>query len=131
MTTPFWVLFAVAVIPYLLAGFGASQRKKQLGTVDNNNWRADQLPKLTGMGSRCYAAQANAWEALGLFTAAVVVAHLAGADERLSSIAALVFLVARVLHAVLYLADLATLRSIVFVIGWGCCIWLFVLAITA
>ncbi len=131
MTTPFWALFVVVLIPYLLAGFGAAQRKKQLGTVDNHNWRADQLPQLTGMASRCYAAQANAWEAVAMFTAAVMVAHFAGADERLSAIAALVFLGARVLHPVLYLADQATLRSVVFVIGWGCCVWLFVLAMTA
>ena len=131
MTIPFWVLFAVVLIPYLLAGFGAAQRKKQLGTVDNNDWRSRQLPKLTGVGSRCYAAQANAWEAVAMFTAAAVVAHLAGADERLSATAAVVFLGARVLHAVLYLADLATLRSVVFVVGWGCCVWLFVLAMRA
>ena len=110
---------------------GAFQRKKQLGEVDNRNWRANQLPKLTGVGSRAYAAQANTWEAIALFTAAVTVAHLAGADERLSAIAAIAFLIARLLHTILYLADLATVRSFAFVIGWASCLWLFVLAIRA
>ena len=131
MTTPFWCLFATVLIPYVLAGVGAGQRKAQLGVVDNKNWRANQLPKLEGMGSRVYSAQANAWEAVALFTAAVAVAHLAGADERLSAIAAIVFVIARVLHALLYLADLDKLRTLVFLVGWGCCIWLFVLAARA
>ena len=131
MTTPFWVLLVTVLVPYVLAGVGAAQRKAQLGTVDNHNWRANQLPKLTGMGSRVYSAQANAWEAVGIFTAAVVVNHLAGGDERLSAIAALTFLGARVAHAGLYLADLATLRTVAFLVGWGSCLWLFGLAIRA
>jgi uncharacterized MAPEG superfamily protein len=59
------------------------------------------------------------------------VAHLAGADPRLSAIAAGVFLGTRVLHPILYIADIATARSIVFLVGLGCNIWLFVLAARA
>lgn len=128
MTTPFWVLFAVALIPYALAGFGAYQRHAQLGVVDNNDWRTNQLPKLTGAGSRAYAAQANAWEAVAFFTAAVAVSHLGGADADAAATTSLVFLAARIAHAVCYLADLATLRTIVFLVGWGSCIRLFLLA---
>ena len=131
MTTPFWVLLALVLIPYVLAGIGAAQRKAQLGEVDNNDWRTNQLPKLTGVGSRAYAAQANTWEAVGMFTAAATVNHLAGADPRMSGIAALVFLGARVAHTLLYLADLATLRTVAFLVGWGCCLWMFALAIRA
>lgn len=128
MTTPFWCLFATVLIPYVLAGLGAAQRKAQLGAIDNKNWRVSQLPKLEGVGARVYSAQANAWEAVALFTAAVVVAHLAGASPRLSAIASLVFVAARILHAVLYLADLDKLRTLTFLVAWGCCIWLFLLA---
>ncbi|MEM1246184.1 MAG: MAPEG family protein [Acidobacteriota bacterium] len=131
MTTPFWVLLVTALIPYVLAGIGAAQRKSQLGTIDNSNWRANQLPQLTGLGSRAYSAQANTWEAVAMFTAAVTVNHLAGADPGPSAVAALVFLGARVAHTLLYLADQATLRTLAFLIGWGSCLWLFALAIQA
>ena len=57
--------------------------------------------------------------------------NLAGADENASALAALVFLGARIAHTVLYLADLATLRTVAFLIGWGSCLWLFALAIRA
>lgn len=131
MTTPFWALFAMVLIPYGLAGFGAYQRYQQLGEADNNNWRATQLHKLEGIGSRAYAAQANAWEAVAMFTAAVVVAHLSGADAGASATTALVFLAARIAHVVCYLADFATLRTVVFLVGWGSCIRLFLLAAAA
>ena len=131
MTVPFWCLLVAVVIPYVLAVFGATQRQAQLGQADNKNYRVTQVPKLVGAGSRAYAAQANAWEALAVFTAAVTVAHLSGADQRLSAIAALVFVGARVLHAVFYLADLDKLRSTSVAVGTGCCVWLFVLAAQA
>jgi len=131
MTVPFWCLLVTVLIPYVLAGFGAAQRQSQLGEIDNKNWRVNQLPRLTGIGARVYSAQANAWEAVGMFTAAVAVAHLAGADARLSAMAAVTFVGARMLHAVLYLADLDKLRTLTFLVGWGCCLWLFVLAARA
>ena len=130
MTISFWCLFITVLIPYVLAGIGVAQRQAQFGSVDNKDWRKNQLPELTGLGSRVYAAQANTWEAVALFTAAVTVAHLAGADPESSTLAAILFLAARVLHTVLYLADLDKLRSLVFVVGFGSCMWLFGLAIS-
>ena len=83
------------------------------------------------MGARVVAAQQNAWEALAIFSAAVVIAHLAGADARLSGIAAGIFVATRVAHPILYIADFATARSGVFTVGLGCCVWLFALAARA
>ena len=131
MTVPFWCLILVFIIPYVLAGVGAFQRKAQLGFIDNKNWRANQLHELTGFASRCYSAQANTWEAIAMFTAAVCVAHFAGADPQQSANAAMLFLAARVTHTLLYLADLDKIRTVAFLVGWGSCIWLFVLAIHA
>ena len=131
MTTPLWCLVATALIPYGLAGFGAYMRQQQLGSVDNKNWRHSQLPNLTGAGARAYSAQANAWEAVAFFTVCVLVAHLSGADPQASATAALAFLVARVLHAVLYIADLDKLRTVVFLVGWGACLYLVYLAAQA
>jgi uncharacterized MAPEG superfamily protein len=130
VTTPFWCLLLVAVLPYVLAGIGGYLRIQQLGTLDAKHPRVQAL-ELRGIAARAYGAQENAWEALALFGTAVVVAHLAGADPRLSALASVVFVIARLLHAAMYLANRAPLRTAVFLVGLGCCVWLFGLAISA
>jgi uncharacterized MAPEG superfamily protein len=130
MTTPFWCLLVTCLIPFFIAPIGGYFRGKQFGTMDNKNPRI-QAAGLTGAGARAQAAQANAWEALPVFSAAVLVAHLAGADAGSSATAALVFVAARVGHAGFYLADIDKARSGIFLVGLGCCIWLFVLAARA
>jgi uncharacterized MAPEG superfamily protein len=130
MTTPFWCLLVALLLPYVLAGVGGYYRGRQFGSVDNHNPR-EQTAKLEGAGARAAAAQKNAWEALAAFTAAVLVAHLAGADPGQSSTAAVVFVAARVLHPIFYIRDLPPLRSLSFLVGVVCCLWLFGLAARA
>ena len=127
MTTPFWCLFAIVVLPFILAGVGGYHRGKQFGSADNNDPRT-QAANLEGTGARAYAAQANAWEALPMFTAAVFVAHLAGVPESEAAPFAITFVVMRILHAIFYIQGLATLRSLSFLIGFVCVIALFVKA---
>lgn len=127
MTTPFWCLLIVAVIPYLLAGLGGVLRVQQLGGMDAHHPRV-QAQELRGAAARAYAAQQNAWEALGLFGTAVFLGRFTGADPGQSATASLLYLGTRVLHPILYIGDLAPLRTLVFVSGLGCCVWLFVLA---
>ena len=130
MTTPLWCLATLAIIPYALAAMGGYYRVKQFGSVDNNYPRI-QSTKLEGRGARVWAAQSNAWEALGFFTAVIVVAHFAGADAAKVATASLVFVSARILHPVLYISDMATLRSIIQVVGIATCVYIFYLAVTA
>jgi uncharacterized MAPEG superfamily protein len=130
MTTPFWCLLVAVLIPYVLAMTGGYFRMKQFGSVDNKHPRA-QAAALEGAGARAWAAQQNAWEALPVFASAVFVAHLAGADPQSSATAAVVFVVARVLHPVAYIANVDVARSLVFLVGLGSCVWLFVLAARA
>ncbi len=130
MTTPLWCLMAVSVFPFVLAGLGGYLRVKQLGSLDANHPRV-QAFELRGVAARAYAAQQNAWEAVTFFGVAVVIAHLAGADPAQSATASVIFVVARILHAVMYISDLAPLRTLVFVVGLGCCVWLFRLAAIA
>lgn len=130
MTTPFWCLVIVAVIPFVLAGIGGYLRIQQLGSLDNNHPRI-QAQQLEGVAARTYAAQQNAWEALPLFTAAVVVAHLGGANPGTAATASIVFVAARVIHAGLYIANLATLRSIIFFFALGAALTMFGSAILA
>ena len=127
MTTPFWCLLIAILLPIILAAVGGYHRGKQFGTSDNNNPRA-QAEKLEGTGARVYAAQANAWEALMMFTPAVLVAHVAGVPPTEATPWAIAFVVARALHAIFYIRDLAPLRSASFIAGLVCVIALFVKA---
>ena len=130
MTTPFGCLVFIAFFPFVLSSLGGYFRMRQFGTLDNKHPRAQQA-RLEGVGARVLAAQQNAWEALPVFSAAVLVAHAAGADPAASATAAWLFVVARVLHAVFYVANLDILRSLIFFVGIGACIWLFTLAARA
>lgn len=127
MTVPFWCLLIVMFFPIVLAGTGGYFRNKQLGELDNDNPR-DQVKQLTGAGARTYAAQQNAWEALALFTAAVLTAHVLNADPAMSANLACAFVAFRVLHPVCYIAGWANARSLMFVGSLVSAIWLFVLA---
>jgi uncharacterized MAPEG superfamily protein len=127
MTIPFWCLLAASVMPIMLAWVGGYFRQKQLGTVDNKEPR-QQYAQLEGAGARAVAAQQNAWEALAIFVPAVLVAHLAGADAGQAALAAEIFVVARILYGVFYIADKDVLRSLSFLVGLGCSIWLFVMS---
>lgn len=130
MTVPFWCLLGAILIPYVLTGVAGYFKNAQFGTVDNHDPRA-QGAQLKGAGARAWAAQQNAWEALAVFTAAVMVAHFAGADAGASALAAIVFLVSRVLHAIFYVTDRPPLRSLSFLIGLVSCFWLIGLAARA
>jgi|LSQX01.2.fsa_nt_gb uncharacterized MAPEG superfamily protein len=128
MTIPFWCLLIAALIPILLAWVGGYYRHRQLGSVDNKHPRQQAL-LLEGAGARVMAAQQNAWEALIIFTGAVLVAHVSGAVGSQASTAALIFIAARILHAGFYIANLDALRSLSFLVGLGCSIWLYAMAI--
>ncbi len=127
MTTPFWCLVVIAGMPIGLAFVGDYFRQTDLGSIDNSDPRG-QAARLQGAGARAYAAQANAWEALPVFAIAVFLAHLTGGDPSRSAIASVVFVIARVAHAVCYIAGWSTLRSVSFLAAFGCCVWLVVIA---
>ena len=124
MTTPFWCLFIVVLLPYILAPIAGYMKVRQLGQIDNKNPRL-QAVQLEGAGARAWAAQANTWEAVGVFSAAVIVNHLKGADPGSSALLAQVFVASRVFHSAAYIMDLDKLRSLLFLAGFGCCIALF------
>ena len=131
MTTPLWCLMVLAILPNLLAGLGGFLRGKELGSMDNNHPRLQAGQLSEGPAARALAAQYNAWEALGFFTATLVIALFAGADAGALATASLVFLAARILHAVFYLMAIATARSLVQFVGFFTCFYIFYLAATA
>lgn len=78
-----------------------------------------------GAGARTYAAQANAWEAVAMFVPTVLIAHLVGVPADTMATASMVFVVARFLHGAFYIVDMSTPRSLSFMVGLACCLWMF------
>ncbi|ANG61552.1 hypothetical protein A8C75_03055 [Marinobacterium aestuarii] len=108
-----YVLFIVSLLPVVLAGVTNVCRMRQFERFDNHNPRQQQA-RLEGMGARAHAAQANAWEALMIFSATCLIAYAGGADLTALSLVALIFLACRIAHAVFYLANLSGPRSLAF-----------------
>ncbi len=108
-----YVLFILSVVPIVLAGVENVYRVRQFERFDNHNPR-QQKALLEGVGARVRAAQANAWEALMIFSATCLIAYAGGVDLNTLSTVALIFLACRIAHALCYIADLAGLRSLAF-----------------
>lgn len=103
------------------SGFGKPRRE---GGFDNHNPR-QWLGTLQGLPARANAAQQNSFEALPLFIAGVLVAERMQAAQGTIDALAIAFIVARVAYILAYLADRATVRSLLWVAGLGCCIAMF------
>lgn len=130
MTISLWCLLVAAILPYVWLGPAASARKEQFGNLDNKQPRS-QVSKLEGKGARAYSAHQNAFEALAIFTPAILVAHVAHADTTLSAALAVAWVVFRVLHGVFYLADIDKARSAMFGLAFLSAVGQFVLAAMA
>jgi uncharacterized MAPEG superfamily protein len=104
-----WLLVYSSKIPIAVA-------MQQAGGYDNRHPRAQQA-ELTGWGARSVAAHLNGFETFAPFAAAVLLAHVAGARTSLVDVLAMVFVASRAFYVPCYIADLATLRSLVWTIG--------------
>lgn len=122
-----YCIIAACVLPVVTAalakskGFGKRRREGGYDNHDPRGWMSRQQ----GWQARANAAQANGFEALPLFIAGVLVAQQAGASQGRIDQLAMAFIAARLVYVALYLADQATLRSLVWALSWACSIALF------
>jgi len=98
--------------------------------VDNKEPRLQSL-QLTGAGARAVAAQSNTWEALGVYSAAILAVFISGIDLQSISTPIMVFVALRVAYIPLYIGNIDKLRSLSFIAGLGICIYLFYSALSA
>lgn len=123
MTIAFWCVLAAGLMPYLLTGI-AKASAERYDNRDPRTWQA----RLNGLPQRAHAAHLNGFEALPLFAAGVIIAHLAGAEPARIDRLALAFVLLRVGYAICYLADWPRLRSLVWGLAFACCVGLFLIA---
>jgi len=86
------------------------------------------LEKLEGWRKRAHWTQLNSFEAFPFFAAAVIIAQQSFVHQTTVDIIAMLFIVARVLYGICYLINRSTLRSLVWFVGFVCCVSLFILA---
>jgi uncharacterized MAPEG superfamily protein len=123
MTFAYWMLIAAAMLPYLTIALA-----KSAGGIDNRAPRSS-LESLSGWRQRADWAHRNHFEAFPAFAAAVFVAELTHAPQSRIDQLAGIFVLLRVIYTVLYVADQAILRSIVWSLGLIAVVWLFVLGV--
>ena len=119
LTTAYWCVLVAALLPMVcayLAKSGGMGRKPEQGGFDNHDPRA-WLQRQTGFQARANAAQANSFEALPFFIGAVIIAHQLGAQQTWLDLLALLFVLLRGFYILMYVADLATARSLVWALG--------------
>lgn len=124
MTVAFWCVLIAILLPILCAGiakFGSGRFK-----AGHNHDPRDFLDRLEGFPRRAHNAQLNSFEILPGFAAAVIIAHIAGNAQLVTiDVLAVLFITSRLLYIIFYLADLALLRSLVWLVGMGLIIGLF------
>ncbi|HJV03470.1 MAG TPA: MAPEG family protein [Burkholderiaceae bacterium] len=117
MTIANWTILGACMLPVVTMGLAkaASMRLPDRKARYDNNHPRDWEARLTGWQARAYAAQNNGFEALPLFIAAVILAQQAHADQGRIDLLALSFIGIRIAYVAAYLADIGTLRSLI----WG------------
>ncbi len=123
MTSAYWCVLIAAYLP--LVWTGIAKFSGGGGRFDNSKPR-EYLENTQGVQKRAHWAQLNGFEAFPPFAAAVIIAHLTHATQARVDLLAGAFIAFRVLYGLLYLADLATLRSFAWFGAVACVVALFV-----
>ena len=89
------------------------------GLIDAVGYPDDPAP-LSPWAASMKAAHANAVENLVVFAALVLVAHAVGVSNEATAMASQVYLWARVVHLLSYTARIPWVRTVSFVVGFGC-----------
>jgi uncharacterized MAPEG superfamily protein len=120
MTIAYFCVLIMGILPYVATGIA----KKGWEGYDNGLPR-QWLAKQTGFRARANAAQANLFESLPFFFAAVIIASISNAPQDRIDILAIGFVLARIAYLICYVANWPTARSIVWLIGIICVVSLF------
>ena len=118
-TIAHWCVLLAALLPIVCAGiakYGLMRTAPAKGGYDNNNPRA-WLSRQTDWRARANAAQANTFEAIPFFFAAIVIAHQLQASQGRVDALAMLFVALRIGYIFLYVTDRASARSLVWALA--------------
>ena len=121
-----YIILAACLLPYAFTMIA----KLSVGFTlrDNQNPR-EFLAKSTGLAARANAVQQNSFESLPLFLTSVLMAEYLVTPAVITYYLSLAYLVLRLLYGLAYLANFATLRSILWLLSMACPILLLLLSV--
>ena len=118
--TPEFILLALTLILALVQiGAAAMARTAELGVKWNAGPRDAESPPPGKIAGRLMRAQANLFETLPIFAAAVIMAHIAGKDGALTALGAHLYFFGRLIYLPLYAFGVPYVRSLVWLVAAG------------
>ena len=121
-----WAMVVASLLPVMMAwsakAFGGFH-------LSDNAHPRDFLQQTTGAAARANAAQQNSYGTLPIFLVAVLVAMLFFVPQAIVNKLAWLYVVIRIGYCAAYITNLATFRSILWVLSMACSLMLFYLAI--
>lgn len=117
------MVLIAALLPYATVGAAKTMRG-----YDNAQPR-HSLSTLDGWRARANWAHQNGFEAFPAFAAAVILAEISHADAHRVGQLAVAFIVLRLAYIAAYLTNAASIRSLIWGLGFGCTLWLFILSL--
>ncbi len=124
MTIAYICILIAAILPYFFVGYAKFCTKG----YDNSKPR-EFLETIGDKGKRANFAHINSFEAFPAFAISIILAQVASVSYDLISTLAIIFIICRILYGVLYIQNQATLRSLVWFVGFSCVVSLFIAAI--
>lgn len=123
MLVAYWCLLIMIIFPYFFTTAAKISQRY------NNAEPRQYLASLTGWRQRANFIQLNSFETTPAFGLAVIIAHLTQAPLATLNLLAVVYVISRVFYAICYLANKASLRTLCWLVGLGCIIGLFCIAL--
>ena len=126
MTPEFIMLAFTLILAIVQIGWAGAARTAELGAKWNAGPRDGENPPPGKLAGRLIRAQANLFETLPLFAAAVIMAHVAGKDGALSfngagihltEIGACLYFFGRLVYLPLYALGVPYIRSLVWLVS--------------
>jgi uncharacterized MAPEG superfamily protein len=102
MTPEFIMLAFTLILAIVQIGWAGAARTAELGVKWNAGARDGESPPPGKLAGRLIRAQANLFETLPIFAAAVIMAHIAGKDGQLTFIGAHLYFFGRLIYLPLY-----------------------------
>ena len=117
MTTELTILAWTLVLALVQILLASSLRTQETGVKYNAGPRDGGAPPPRPVTARLQRAQANLFETLPLFAAAVLIAHVSGSEGDLTLWGCWLYLVARIVYVPLYAAGIPVLRTLVWMVS--------------
>lgn len=121
MTTLIVCLIIAVLLPYLVKlplGYAMARTKGGY----NNSYPREQQAALQGFGARSFGAHQNSFEALIIFSTALLTAIATNHVTQSIEYLAIAFIVLRIIYTGCYLMDFARMRSTVWFLGFLSCL---------